>query len=186
MLSEIIPGVVSDNADSAREATTHLLKTGSKRIAFIGGANHLDIVRHRKHGYLNALRDNKIAIDKDLVVCNHMGYDDGYNATIKLLESPFPPDAILAMNDNLAFGAMKAIKYKKLNIPTDVSLIGYTDEQHSNYVEPALTAVTHQTYLMGETACKLLLDIIKGEKRSGKKIIPAKLDIRDSSIKKSF
>ena len=61
--------VVADGVYSAQMATQHLLDHGSKRIAFIGGANHLDIVRKRKHGYLEALRENKIPIEKDLVVC---------------------------------------------------------------------------------------------------------------------
>ena len=181
----LIPCVVSDNADSAYMATNHLIENGAKRIAFIGGANHIDIVKERKHGYLQSLRDNNFKIEPKLVVCNHLGYNEGYAATHKLLSLRQPPDAILAMNDSLAFGAMKAIKDLRLSIPDDVSIIGYTDEQHSLYVEPALTAVTHQTYKMGNEVCKLLLNYINGD-RSGKKIIiPSILSVRDSSVKKN-
>ena len=63
-----------------------------------------------------------------------------------LLSLPQPPDAILAMNDTLAFAAMEVIKNHGLQIPNDVAIIGYTDEQHANYVEPKLSAVSHQTY----------------------------------------
>lgn len=61
-----------------------------------------------------------------------------------------PPDAILAMNDTLAFAAMEVIRNHNLRIPQDIALIGYTDEQHANYVVPRLSAVSHQTYKMGK------------------------------------
>ena len=102
--------VIADGAQSAQMATQHLLDNGSKRVAFIGGANHLDIVKRRKHGYLEALRENRILIEKELVVCRKIDYEEGKIATETLLSLPQPPDAILAMNDTLAFAAMEVIK----------------------------------------------------------------------------
>ena len=64
-LTNQFSSVVADGVQSAQMATQHLLDTGSKRVAFIGGANHLDIVTRRKHGYLEALRDNRIPIEKE-------------------------------------------------------------------------------------------------------------------------
>lgn len=116
--------VVADGVHSAQMATQHLLDHGSKRIAFIGGANHLDIVRKRKHGYLEALRENKIPIEKELVVCRKIDFEEGKIATETLLSLPEPPDAILAMNDTLAFAAMEVIRNHNLRIPQDIALIG--------------------------------------------------------------
>lgn len=175
--------VVADGVYSAQMATQHLLDHGSKRIAFIGGANHLDIVRKRKHGYLEALRENKIPIEKDLVVCRKIDFEEGKIATEILLSLPEPPDAILAMNDTLAFAAMEVIRNHNLRIPQDIALIGYTDEQHANYVVPRLSAVSHQTYKMGEAACQMLIDKIKGDKKIRQIIIPTCLQVRESSIK---
>ena len=176
--------VVADGVYSAQMATQHLLDHGSKRIAFIGGANHLDIVRKRKHGYLEALRENKIPIEKDLVVCRKIDFEEGKIATEILLSLPEPPDAILAMNDTLAFAAMEVIRNHNLRIPQDIALIGYTDEQHANYVVPRLSAVSHQTYKMGEAACQMLIDKIKGDKKIRQIIIPTCLQVRESSIKR--
>ena len=161
-LTDQFSSVIADGAQSAQMATQHLLDNGSKRVAFIGGANHLDIVKRRKHGYLEA----KIA-------------------TETLLSLPQPPDAILAMNDTLAFAAMEVIKRHGLRIPDDIAIIGYTDEQHANYVEPKLSAVSHQTYKMGETACQLLIDQIKGDRTVKQVVIPTHLQIRESSIKEN-
>lgn len=167
-LTDQFSSVVADGVQSAQMATQHLLDTGSKRVAFIGGANHLDIVTKRKHGYLEALRDNHIPIEKELVICRKIDYEEGKIATETLLSLPQPPDAILAMNDTLAFAAIEVIKEHRLRIPEDIAIIGYTDEQHANYVEPKLSAVSHQTYKMGETACQLLMIKSKGIKQSDK------------------
>lgn len=182
-LTDMFSTVVADGEHSAQMATQHLLDNGSKRVAFIGGANHLDIVRRRKHGYLEALRENRIPIQKELVVCRKIDYEEGKIATESLLSLSQPPDAILAMNDTLAFAAMEVIKSHGLRIPQDVAIIGYTDEQHANYVEPKLSAVSHQTYRMGETACRLLIDRIKGDKTVRQVVVPTRLEIRESSIK---
>lgn len=96
------------------------------------------------------MRDNRIPIEKELVVCRKIDYEEGQIATETLLSLPQPPDAILAMNDTLAFAAMEVIKKHGLRIPDDIAIIGYTDEQHANYVEPKLSAVSHQTYKMGK------------------------------------
>lgn len=180
-LRETCSCVVADNAESGQAATEHFLERGARRIGFIGGANHLEIVRERKHGYLEALRQHHIPIEKELVVCGKMTYEEGREATRKLLNLPVPPDAILAMNDTLAFAAMKEIKKQHLRIPQDVALIGYTDELHSNYVEPALTAITHHTYKMGTTACELLLRHLEKVKKPEQVVVPTHLVVREST-----
>jgi DNA-binding LacI/PurR family transcriptional regulator len=175
--------VIADGVESARMATQHFIDNGNHRIAFIGGPNHLDIVRKRKHGYLEALRANNIPIEKELVVCRKIDYQEGKIAAEQLLALPNPPDAILAMNDTLAFAAIDVIKNHNLRIPDDVAIIGYTDEEHANYVEPKLSAVCHQTYKMGQSACELLLLQIKGDTKVRQIIVPTQLQIRKSSMK---
>ena len=90
------------------------------------------------------------------------------------------------MNDTLAFAAMEVIKSHGLRIPEDIAIIGYTDEQHANYVEPKLSAISHQTYKMGESACQLLIEQIKGEKTVKQVVVPTHLQIRESSIKTTY
>lgn len=185
-LTEQFSSVVADGAYSAQIATQHLLDNGSRKVAFIGGANHLDIVKRRKHGYLEALRRNHIPIEKELVVCKKIDYEEGKKATETLLSLSNPPDAILAMNDTLAFAAIEVIKSHGLRIPEDIAIIGYTDELHANYVEPKLSAISHQTYKMGETACQLLIEQIRGNKDVKQVVVPTCLQIRESSIKNNL
>ena len=146
----------------------------------------MDIVKRRKHGYLEALRRNHIPIEKELVVCKKIDYEEGKKATETLLSLSNPPDAILAMNDTLAFAAIEVIKSHGLRIPEDIAIIGYTDELHANYVEPKLSAISHQTYKMGETACQLLIEQIRGNKDVKQVVVPTCLQIRESSIKNNL
>lgn len=182
-MPEAIPSVVADNQESARVATCHLLESGARRVAFLGGSDHLAIVQQRRNGYIQALEERHLPIEETLIVCKKMTYDEGREGCRQLLSLPEPPDAVLAMNDTLAFAAMKEIKKHALRIPADIALIGYTDELHSNYVEPALTAVTHQTYKMGEECCNLLLKQIKRREKPRQIVVPTHLSVRETSVK---
>ena len=183
-LPEQFSSVKANGDEAAQEATQHLIDTGSRRIAFIGGPNHLDMVRRRKHGYLEALRENRLPIDREMVVCDKIDYQLALDATKRLLEREDRPDAILAFNDIITFAAFAAIKEMKMRIPEDVALIGFTDDTHAVYVTPRLSTIEDQSFLMGQTACRLLLKNIGGDHTIYHKIVPQKVVIRDTSAKK--
>jgi len=175
---------VTANGDvAAQEATEHLIATGSRRIAFVGGPNHLDMVRRRKHGYLEALREHHIPIDRDIIVCEKIDYDWAVENVDRLLQLPEPPDAILAFNDIITFAAFTAIKNRRLRIPEDVALIGFTDDVHARYMTPRMSAIEDQSRLMGKTACRMLLDNIGGDTKIHHRVVPQKLVIRGTSAK---
>ena len=182
-LADMFSSVTANGDEAAQMATQHLIDTGSRRIAFLGGPNHLDMVRRRKHGYLEALRENKIPIERELVICGKIDYDIMLGATTELLQRPDRPDAIVAFNDIITFAAFTAIKQLKLRIPDDVALIGFTDDAHAAYVTPRMSAIEDRSHLMGVTACQLLLKNIAGDKTIYKKRVPQKLVIRDTSAK---
>lgn len=182
-MSEQFSCVTANGDEAAQQATQHLIDTGSRRIAFIGGPNHLDMVRRRKHGYLEALRENRMPIDRELVSCGRIDYEVALEATLRMLERSDRPDAILAFNDIITFAAFTGIKQKGLCIPEDVALIGFTDDEHARYVTPRLSAIEDQSGLMGQTACQLLLRHIAGDNKVYQKIVPQKLVIRETSAK---
>ena len=182
-LTDLFSCVTANGDEAAYEATQHLIATGSRRIAFIGGPNHLDMVRRRKHGYLEALRDNRLPIDRQIVVCDRIDYDVALEATLQLLQSDERPDAILAFNDIITFAAFTAIRQLGLRIPDDVALIGFTDDEHARYMTPKLSAIEDQSRLMGERACQLLLRQLAGDTKVCKEIVPQQVVIRESSAK---
>ena len=182
-LEDMFSQVVGNGDVAAQEATQHMIETGSRRVAFIGGPNHLDMVRRRKHGYLEALRENRIPIDRDLVVCDKIDFDVARKATLRLLEGENPPDAILAFNDIITYAAFDAIKSKGLRIPEDVAIIGFTDGDTAAFATPRLSAIMDQAHVQGTKACQLLMKSINGDEKIYKEVVPMILKIRESSEK---
>jgi LacI family transcriptional regulator len=182
-LTDRFSSVTANGDEAAMQATLHLIDTGSRHVAFIGGPNHLDMVRRRKHGYLEALRERRLPIERELVVCDKIDYQVALDATKRLLQMPHRPDAILAFNDIITFAAFSAIKECGFRIPDDVALIGFTDDAHAAYVTPRMSAIEDQSHLMGVTACQLLLKSISGDLKVYKEIVPQQLVIRETSAK---
>lgn len=182
-LPEMFSSVVADGDVAAQKATQHLIDTGSHRIAFLGGPNHLDMVRRRKHGYLEALRENHLPVDRSLVVCGKIEFERARQSTIELLQRADRPDAILAFNDTITYAAFDAIKSLGLSIPEDVAIIGFTDGESAAFVTPRLSAIADQARLQGQKACELLLRNIQGDRKIYREVIPMKLVIRNSSDK---
>ena len=171
-LEDMFSQVVGNGDVAAQEATQHMIETGSRRVAFIGGPNHLDMVR-----------ENRIPIDRDLVVCDKIDFDVARNATLRLLEGENPPDAILAFNDIITYAAFDAIKSKGLRIPEDVAIIGFTDGDTAAFVTPRLSAIMDQAHVQGTKACQLLMKSINGDEKIYKEVVPMILKIRESSEK---
>lgn len=183
-LPDMFSSVVGDGDVAAQQATQHLIDNGSRKIAFIGGPNHLDMVRRRKHGYLEALRDNNIEIDRSLVVCGMIDYEQVRENIIKLLNSDNMPDAILAFNNTITYAAFDAIKTVGLRIPDDVALIGFTDDKSAEHTTPKISAIMDRAREQGLKACELLLRNIQGDRQIRREVIPMKLKIRESSRRK--
>ncbi len=174
--------VTANGDEAARMAVQHLIDTGSRRIAFIGGPSHLDMVQRRKHGYLEALRANGLSVERELIRGGSIDYDAALSDTVEMLKEQ-QPDAILAFNDILTFAAFNAIKRVGLHIPDDVALIGFTDDVHAAYVTPQMSAIVDQAREMGVTACRLLLKNIAGDTEVYHEIVPQQLVIRGTSAK---
>ena len=184
-LPELFSQVVANGAEAAEQATLHLIDRGSKRVAFLGGPNHLDMVRRRKHGYLEALKQRRLPIDRDIIICDKIDFECSREAALKILSSDNRPDAILAFNDIITYAAFDAIKTLGLKIPEDVAIIGFTDTDASAFVTPKLSSIEDQSHKTGAVACELLMRIIGGDPKIYKEIVPMILKIRESSDKVS-
>lgn len=173
--------VTADNVEAAHRATRHLIEQGCRRIAILCGPSLLNMVQERKHGYIEALHDNRLLVRPEYVAYSDIDIASAIDATNTLLDLPERPDGIIALNDTLLFAAMKAIKQSGLKIPDDVALIGFSDVDYVEDVTPTLSTVEDQSHLMGQTACQLLLDHINGQLLPIHRIIPTFQRIRESS-----
>ncbi len=175
--------VTADSVEAAHRATQHLIDQGCHRIAILCGPARLKMVQERKHGYIEALHDNHLLARPEYVVYSDIDIASAIDATHALLDLPERPDAIIALNDTLLFAAMKAVKIRGLQIPDDVALIGFSDVEYVEDVSPTLSTIEDQSHLMGQTACQLLLDHIRGQQIPVHRTIPTVQKIRESSKK---
>ena len=175
------PSVTINDASSAHEATLYLIDRGARRIALLGGANHLRIVTERKHGYLEALRERGLPINKEFIKCNQLSYNSGLTDTYELLTMESPPDAILAMDDTLTIAALQTAASLGLTIPDDLAIIGYTSEQLSAIASPRLTFLRRNTKEMGQEVFLLLKEQLAGNTGVRNVKVSTRLEVREST-----
>ena len=177
--------VVVDDFDGAFKAVDYLIKTGCKRIVHFGTSQHLLIGRNRQNGYLHALFKNGIAIDESLIFkCDD--YDEAWFLTEKLIKSGNIPDAIFAVNDMTAIGALQAAKHQGLKVPEDISVIGFTNGRIATMTDPPLTTVEQHGYEMGQIAVRMLLNHLEKEnddREAETRVIKTDLIVRESTLK---
>jgi DNA-binding LacI/PurR family transcriptional regulator len=160
--------VVSDDRAGAYEAVTHLIKLGHKRIAYLSGVKDAFSTKGRLLGYQEALRDNNIAFEPELIEGDGWLIEDGYKAAKKLLELEKSPTAIYAVTDICALGVLKAVMEKRLRVPEDVAIVagsdvGCADAKVASMVTVPLTTVRQPTYEIGRQAVQIILDEIKNK-----------------------
>jgi DNA-binding LacI/PurR family transcriptional regulator len=178
-----VPKVVVDDHDGAFKAVNHLIKTGCRRIAYIGGDMNLSISNQRRKGYEDALRSNNIPIHSELIVVCEEFHDEPLIATQKLLDLPERPDAIFCMNDPVAILAIQVLKQRKVAIPDEISVVGFTNEPVSRYIEPSITTVAQPAYQMGESAACLFIEQLENPEtyRPRMETLQTELIIRNST-----
>ena len=176
-----ISSVVINDVESAREVTCRLIDGGAKRIAFLGGPNRLKQTADRKHGYLEALRERGIPIRKELVKCDFLSFSSGFSNTTELLDMHDRPDAIVASHGLLTLSSMKAIEARGMNVPNDISVVGYMSDWMSEVLTPRVSFVKQNQKEMGIKAFKLLDDQMDGHTCVQHVIIKARLELRDST-----
>jgi len=133
--------IVVDYKSGMEQAIDHIAELGHKRIAFIGGPQDLRSAALRQSIFLKALKEKGIKLDKKRLTSGNHRVDGGYAAMQRLLEHSPLPTAVLTSNDLTAIGAISAIYEAGLQVPRDVSVVGFDDIEMSAVYNPALTTV---------------------------------------------
>jgi LacI family transcriptional regulator len=165
-----VPAVVIDEKEAARQMTRHLIAAGHSKIAFIKGHPDHYASTHRFDGFKAAMGEAGLAIDENMVKQGYFDFDSGKVAGEALLKGKSRPTAVFASNDDMAAGVMHIAHRMKLEIPTDLAVVGFDDTPLSRQVWPNLSTVRQPIRMMGHVAGELLLQSIGGESR--KKIDP--------------
>ncbi|MDS1136223.1 LacI family DNA-binding transcriptional regulator [Nitratireductor indicus] len=176
------PHVEIDNAAAASEAVHHLLSLGHRRIAHIAGPRGEPMAEARRKGYEQAMRKAGLEIPPgyeqqgDYLL---QGGRDGCRALLSLVDRP---SAIFCANDEMAFGAIHELRRSGLDVPRDVSVVGFDDIYLSQAMFPPLTTVSQPRADIGRKAMTVLLDIIAGGKPADMRVMmPTTLMLREST-----
>lgn len=169
-----------DNLEGAALAVKHLHALGHRHVAFISGPlDHPDAVQ-RLNGYRQELAQRAMALDEALVVYSDFQESGGFRAMNQLLASRVNFSAVIAANDQMAYGARLALYRAGLRVPDDVSLVGFDDLPHSAFSLPPLTSVRQSVYEIGRLAAQAMVDML-ARKAPPAQMIPAEIVVREST-----
>ncbi|MBU2879134.1 LacI family DNA-binding transcriptional regulator [Aliiglaciecola lipolytica] len=176
--------ICMDDYQAAFDVTEQLIKSGHTRIAHIIGSPNQGVSRLRYQGYLDALRSNQKMMPPEYIEQGYFTYKSGLDAAKRLLELPNKPDAIFAANDEMAAAVVSVAHMKHLDVPQDVSIVGFDDTELATTIWPNISTVTQPIKEMAELAIDILTTS-KADKTlkasNMRHVLDYRLQLRDSS-----
>jgi LacI family transcriptional regulator len=152
-----------DDIGGSRAVTEHVLQVhGHRRIAHIAGPLDHQSAIDKHDGYRAALADAGLAYDASIVVESDYSQEGGYAAAMRLLDGA-APEAIVAANDQMAFGAIEAMRERGLDAPKDIAVVGYDDIGLARVMQPRLTSVRADLVAVGRLTAERLLELLDGD-----------------------
>ncbi|MNN42712.1 HTH-type transcriptional repressor CytR [compost metagenome] len=150
-----------DNRHGAKKITEHLLDEGYRRIAFIGGQKNESLFLRRFAGYSDKLRLEGLGVNPVWCFPEGNGEENGYEIVNKMLNLPILPDAIICMNNYVAFGALRRLQEEGISVPKDIGIVTFDNEPLAPYTTPPLTSLHMDTFGLGVKSAEVLMDVIQ-------------------------
>jgi len=179
--------VIIDNYKSGYQATNHLIEQGCKKIVMVTANLNRNVYAQRFKGYKDALFDNNITFDENLLLIKDLSERCGVEAALQILKMDPLPDGAFITNDFSAAVCMQTLKENGINIPGDIAIVGFNNDAISKIVEPQLTTIDYPGIDIGEIAARNLINHLKGISNIGQTntiVVRSDLIIRKSSLKK--
>ncbi|WP_159014722.1 LacI family DNA-binding transcriptional regulator [Acidisoma sp. S159] len=175
--------VGADNVNGIGEAVAELARLGHRRVGFIRGPADSSTAAERYEGFCNAVAQHGLDPDPALVHDGDYSVERGYRVTLDFLSSSRPPSAIIASNDMNALGVLDAAAAKNVQVPEQLSVIGYDNVIFAGFARISLTTIDLPKREMGAAAATLLMKRINSRRRSAPKtvIFPTRLVLRGST-----
>lgn len=183
--------VITDNQQAAYDAVSHLIGNGYKKIAAVSNPEILSITKERLAGYKKALEDHGLPVEESLIqFCRQGGMitSEVEEAVKNLLAEDEKPDAIFALSDKLTTGCLRFLKANGMKVPDDISLVGFSNTDLTELLDPPLSVIKQPAFEMGEVATSLLLHLIESKRPVTDfeiRVLSAELLIRESTIKRT-
>jgi LacI family repressor for deo operon, udp, cdd, tsx, nupC, and nupG len=181
-----ISSVYVDNIAAARDATNHLLSLGHVDIAFVTGPMTSPICIDRERGYQDALKGAGVRYNPNLTVAGDFSVESGIRAVDGLLARQRKFTAVFCSNDEMAIGAIRALKSSGLRVPEDASVVGFDDIRFARYYDPPLTTIAQPKGELGREAMKMMIEILTNPHIPPRKLVlPTHLVARGSTAPRS-
>jgi LacI family transcriptional regulator len=158
-----VPTIGAANWAGGMAATEHLLRLGHRRIGLVAGPPRLLCSRARLDGYRAALEGAGIAVDESLIAPGDFYHESGFTGCNALLDLAEPPTAVFAASDQMALGAIEALRRRGLRVPEDMSVVGFDDLPEVRWSAPPLTTVRQPLAEMGKLAVRTVLRLARDE-----------------------
>ena len=149
--------VASNDQQVVEFAVKQLIARGHRDIGFVRGPEGFRSAKEREAGFLSAIRDAKLALSPERRAEGNYRFESGVMAGQQLLDRPDRPTAIFASNDEMAAGVMHTARALGINVPDELSIIGFDDSPTASHLWPPLTTVRWPIYAMGQLAAQKLL-----------------------------
>lgn len=179
-----LPYISSNDFEGSLDATQYLINNGHKKIACFQGIVGTSPNNQRVNGYKQALKNNKIPFDPTLVIGEDFGFNNGYTCAKKLIKhlAKSKITAIISMGNQITLGVLKALKEEGVQIPNDLSIVSFDEQEYSDLLYTPLTTVSHMNENIGDVALKMLFNQFGKSTRIKPKnvVLNSKLIIRDS------
>lgn len=176
--------IESESGKGVTTAYNYLRTLGHQSIAFIGGQPGVIITEYRLDAYKKARLASGLNADETLIVLSDYYAPDGWLAAKTLLERNTSFTAVIAMNDNVSLGVIRALADSGISVPQDVALISCDQFYYSEYTTPRLTGINQHNQLWGQMVVQTLIQAIKGNRETAKISLPPELIIRESCTTK--
>lgn len=182
VIGQRVTTILSDDVTGAFNLTQYIIEQGHTEIALIEGKPEFRSSHKRRQGFINAHHGAGLNVDEDLIFKGRYDVESGYISMRKILEMEKRPTAVFCSNDEMALGAMKAIKQEGIAMPDDISIAGFDDMGFTAYLTPSLTTVLRPVEEMSKEGTQILLNKIENNDNAELGIInlDTKIVIRDS------
>lgn len=168
-----IPYIKVDSQQASYAATKYLIDNGHKKIAMISGdAKDVDSGHHRIFGFKQALEDNNLDVNPNLIKYGDFTYESGIECMRELLKEEDEFTAIFAASDDMAVGALSVAYENNINIPNELSIIGYDNTRVSAMSIPPLTTIGQPLYEMGQKGMTMIIKAIENNEKLESIIMP--------------
>lgn len=188
--------VSNNNEEASYNVVRTLIEQGYKKLAFIGGPDHLAIFKKRKEGYLKAIKEAELVIPYNFIVSDALSKEKAFKVATELLTFKEPPDAFFTVSDHQSLGVLQATESLNIKVPEQVGIFGFANEAFTELIRPSLSSVDQKSKELGRHAANVYFEKIlkyksgKSSKKEVKQndtkseIVKSEIIVRESSVRK--